>query len=94
MPSKSIHKAEYKVLLELLVDIRKKARLKQAELATSLERSQSYVSDVERGVRRLDLLQLREYCEACDQELVGFVKRFEKGIASGLGLRGRSSRKK
>lgn len=81
MPTKSIHKAEYQRLLELLVEIRNTAGLKQAELAALLERSQSYVSDVERGGRRMDLLQLREYCQACGQDLIGFVERFEKSIA-------------
>lgn len=92
MPPKSIHKPEYQTLLDLLVEIRNKAGLKQAELAELLERSQSYVSDVERGGRRLDLLQLREYCQACGQDLVSFVRRFEKTIAGGPSLKGRSSR--
>lgn len=83
MPPKSIHKPEYQTLSELLVEIRSKAGLKQAELAELLDRSQSYVSDVERGGRRLDLLQLRDYCRACDQDLVGFVRRFEKAVGSG-----------
>lgn len=92
MPAKSIHKPEYQTLLELLIDVRDKAGLKQAELAALLDRSQSYVSDVERGIRRMDLLQLREYCLACDQDLVGFVRRFDKAIASGPNLKGRASR--
>jgi transcriptional regulator with XRE-family HTH domain len=92
MPAKSIHKTEYQMLLELLVEIRNKAGLKQAELAALLQRSQSYVSNVERGGRRLDLLQLREYCQACDQDLVSFVRRFEKAITGGPGLKRRSSR--
>lgn len=82
MPPKSIHKPEYQVLLDLLVEIRSKAGLKQAELAELLDRSQSYVSDVERGGRRLDLLQLRDYCHACEQDLVSFVRRFEKAIGN------------
>ncbi|MEN4903966.1 helix-turn-helix transcriptional regulator [Luteimonas sp. TWI1416] len=78
MPGKSIHKPEYKLLLALLIEMRDKAGLKQAQLAGQLERSQSYVSDVERGVRRLDLLQLQEYCQACGQDLVAFVRKFDK----------------
>jgi len=81
MPPKSIHKPEYQTLLEMLVEIRSKAGLKQAELAALLDRSQSYVSDVERGWRRLDLLQLREYCLACNQDVVSFVRRFEKAVS-------------
>lgn len=78
MPGKSIHKPEYKLLLALLIEMRDKADLKQAQLAERLERPQSYVSDVERGVRRLDLLQLQEYCQACGQDLVAFVRKFDK----------------
>lgn len=92
MPAKSIHKPEYQTLLELLIEVRDKAGLKQTELAALLGRSQSYVSDVERGGRRLDLLQLREYCQACGQDLVGFVRRFEKAIAGGSSSTGRASR--
>lgn len=92
MPPKSIHKPEYQTLLALLVEIRSKAGLKQAELAELLDRSQSYVSDVERGGRRMDLLQLREYCQACNQDLVAFVKRFEKAVGDGAGLKRRSTR--
>lgn len=83
MPPKSIHKPEYQTLLNMLVEIRNKAGLKQTELADLLGRSQSYVSDVERGGRRLDLLQLREYCQACGQDFVSFVRRFEKTVIGG-----------
>lgn len=82
MPSKSIHKPEYQELLALLVEMRDKAGLKQAELAGLLGRSQSYVSDVERGTRRLDLLQLRDYCHACDHDFMAFVRRFDKAVAA------------
>lgn len=81
MPAKSIYRSEYRDLLELLRETRKKANLTQAELAALLARPQSYVSDIERGVRRLDLLQLRDYCLACGQDPTAFVKRFEKAIA-------------
>ena len=77
MPAKSIHKVEYQTLLQMLRDMRTRAGLTQAELSETLERSQSYVSDVERGVRRMDLLQLRDYCEACGVRLSTFVKQLE-----------------
>jgi transcriptional regulator with XRE-family HTH domain len=83
MPPKSIHRAEYKVLQGLLREMRIKAHPKQADLAALLGRKQSYVSAVERGSRRMDLLQLREFCLACDQDLVGFVRLFEEEIAGG-----------
>ncbi|AGG87598.1 hypothetical protein R2APBS1_0427 [Rhodanobacter denitrificans] len=84
MTRKSIYKPEYKVLLRLLREMRTKAHPNQASLAALLKgRKQPYISDVERGSRRLDLLQLREFCMACDQDLVGFVRKFEEEIADG-----------
>ena len=83
MSTKSIHKAEYQDLLDLLREIRRKAGLTQAELAALLGRSQSAISDIEGGGRRLDTLQLREYCLACGQDPSGFIKRFESLIADG-----------
>ncbi|TDK21485.1 XRE family transcriptional regulator [Luteimonas aestuarii] len=81
MPAKSIHQAEYQVLLQLLRDMRTSAGLTQTELSRALGRVQSYVSDVERGVRRMDLLQLRAYCAACGLALPTFVKRFESALS-------------
>ncbi len=83
MPAKSIHRPEYQELLSLLREIREKSGLQQADLAAALGRPQSYISNVERGSRRMDLLQLREYCMACGQDLVPFVKKFEKSITDG-----------
>jgi len=83
MPAKSIHRPEYQELLSLLREIREKSGLQQADLAAALGRPQSYISNVERGSRRMDLLQLREYCMACGQDLVPFVKKFEKAVADG-----------
>lgn len=83
MPAKSIHKPEYQDLLKLLREIRVKAGLTQAELATLLNRSQSSISDIERGSRRLDTLQLRDYCLACGQDPASFIRQLENAIADG-----------
>lgn len=83
MATKSIHKPEYKLLTELLLQIRKEANLKQGHLVPLLARPQSFFSDVEHSSRRMDLVQLRDYCLACGVDLVTFVTRFEKMIADG-----------
>lgn len=82
MPAKSIYKPEYQVLLKMLREMRDGAGLNQDELAALLSRPQSYVSNVERGRRRQDLLQLRDHCQACGQDLTGFVEQLDKAIAS------------
>lgn len=80
MPTKSIHKSEYSILLRRLRALRTAAGLTQVDLSTALQRPQSYVSDVERGSRRMDLLQLRELCNACGQSLTEFVDAFEQEV--------------
>lgn len=82
MSGKSIHKAEYAILLQQLRDLRLEAGLTQAELSAALGRPQSYVSDVERGERRMDLLQLRDFCTACDASLANFVVDLERRFGS------------
>lgn len=80
MPTKSIHKDEYSVLLRRLRELRTTAGMTQVDLSTALQRPQSYVSDVERGSRRMDLLQLRELCHACGRSLTEFVDEFEQEL--------------
>ena len=60
--NKSIHTAPQKRLEVLLRQVRLEAGLTQVELAQRLDTSHSRISDYERGERRLDLVQLRDYC--------------------------------
>ncbi len=87
MPAKSIHKNEYLVLLHRLRALRTAAGLTQVALSAALQRPQSYVSDVERGERRVDLLQLRELCNACGQSLTEFVDEFEQELGQAKSTR-------
>jgi transcriptional regulator with XRE-family HTH domain len=79
--AKSIHRPEYEVLRELLREARLSAGLTQVQLSASLGRPQSYVSDLERGVRRLDLIELRDICAVVGRDLPAFVRELERGIA-------------
>ena len=80
---KTIHRQEYRVLLSLLRQRRQEAGITQVECSAALRRSQSYVSDIERGVRRLDVVQLRDLCEVLGQDFVAFIRDFEKALARG-----------
>lgn len=82
MTKKSVYRPEYKILTKLVRKMREEAKLDQADLAVLLVRPQSYFSDVERGQRRLDLLQLRDICMHCGVDLVEFVRRFEEAVAA------------
>jgi transcriptional regulator with XRE-family HTH domain len=54
----------------------------QGEFAKALNRPQSFVSDMERGSRRLDLIQLRDICEVFNISLLDFISRFEAELAA------------
>jgi len=58
--------------------------LTQGQFANALQRPQSFVSDMERGFRRIDLIQLRDICEVLNISLLDFITRFEADL-SGLG---------
>jgi transcriptional regulator with XRE-family HTH domain len=78
---KTIHRREYRTLLQLLKNRRLRAQLTQAQVSARLGRHQSYVSDVERGVRRLDIVQLRDICTVLKGSLVEFVREYERELA-------------
>lgn len=82
MAPKTIHKPEYKELLKLLHAMRKAAGLTQAELSDRIALSQSTISDIERGHRRLDALEMRDFCKACGQDPSRLMKQYEKAIAT------------
>ena len=91
--AKTIHRSEYEVVRLLLRAHRVEAGVTQAELSLKLGRSQSFVSDVERGVRRLDLIELRDICHLIGQDLGAFVQELEDQLAASA-PRKRSARKK
>jgi transcriptional regulator with XRE-family HTH domain len=57
----------------------------QARFAEALGRPQSFTSDIERGLRRLDLVQLRDICHVLSLDLLEFVKRFEDELSVSKG---------
>ena len=75
---KSLFTTEYRVVCRLLREKREAAELTQIDLAERIGETQSYVSKVERGERRLDIVQLREFCKAMNMTLGDFVKEFER----------------
>lgn len=78
--SKTIHRNEYRVLLKLLKEQRVRAGITQTACSTALGRSQSFMSDIERGVRRLDLVELRDICAILKTSLGRFVQEFEQAL--------------
>lgn len=74
---KSLHSTEYRLLLDMLREAREKAGLTQEDLAGKLSATQSFVSKCERGERRLDVIELRHWCDAIGTSLPAFLKKFD-----------------
>jgi len=74
---KTIFSKDQERLLKLLRDAREKAGVTQVELAAKLGVPQSFVSKVESGERRVDLIELQAICKAMGISLTEFVGEFE-----------------
>ncbi|UCB57325.1 MAG: helix-turn-helix transcriptional regulator [Candidatus Omnitrophota bacterium] len=60
---KTIYTKSHRYMVGQLIKARKKAGLKQEDVAKKLGRTQSYVSKIEAGQRRIDIIQLKELAE-------------------------------
>jgi transcriptional regulator with XRE-family HTH domain len=80
---KSLFSKDYKRFLKLLREVRERAGLTQGQIADRLETTQSVVSKCERGERRLDIVELKAWCQALDTSLPAFITEFEKVLEEG-----------
>lgn len=77
---KTIYSREYAVVLRLLRAARERSGITQVQLAKKLKLTQSFVSKIERGDRRLDIVQLRTICQTMGLSLSEFVEQLEKEL--------------
>ncbi len=78
---KTIYTVEYRIVLRLLKECREDSGVTQVQLAELLGQTQSFVSKIERGDRRLDIIQLRTILLHFHLSLGEFVARLEKKLA-------------
>lgn len=64
--------------MRLLRKMRNDADLNQEDIAAAMGRTQSFVGKCERGERRLDVIELQEFCQAMNMSLSDFARRLEK----------------
>jgi hypothetical protein len=70
---KILHSRHNEIFLEMLKRTRMLRRLRQRDLALLLGRHQGLVSKVERGERRLDVIELRDWLNALDIDFIEFL---------------------
>ena len=80
--AKPIHRSEYDSVRGLIRELRVEAEVKQVELSEALGKPQPYVSAIETGHRRVDLVEIRDICAVLGVTLSDFVIRLEKLIRS------------
>ena len=71
---------DYRKFITHLKDERIAADLTQFDLALRLKSTQSFVSKVERGERRLDVLELRSWCKALGIDFSKFIKKLDSSL--------------
>lgn len=73
-------KMEYNILLEELYKLRVRSGLRQLDIADKLGVPQSFISKIETGERRIDIVELRAICAVLGTSLFEFIQVFEKAI--------------
>jgi transcriptional regulator with XRE-family HTH domain len=71
--ARSVFSEPYGALLRLLIEARRKAGLRQTDLAQRLGKPQSFVSKIERGERRIDLIEFLIIARAIDADAAALL---------------------
>ena len=77
---KTLNSARNVLLCQMLQDTRIAVGLTQVQLAAKLKVHQTEVSRVERGITRVDLLELYDFLEAMGVPLLDFVAELEERL--------------
>jgi transcriptional regulator with XRE-family HTH domain len=72
--NKAIYLEDHKILVEKLKQARIEAGFDQISVAKLLGKSQSYVSKIESGQRRIDIHQLRDFAKIYKKSIDFLVK--------------------
>lgn len=73
--SKTIYSKDHKFLVERLKKARIEAGFDQEKVAELLGKTQSYISKIEAGQRRVDVVQLKEFAKTYKKSLDYFIKK-------------------
>lgn len=72
---KSRHTVRYEKLLQALRAARKDAGLTQTQVAKHFRTHASFVSKIESGERRIDVVELADFCQIYGVRLAPFLKK-------------------
>ncbi len=72
--NKTIYTNEHQYIVQQLKRARIEAGLDQEEVAKLLKKTQSYISKIESGQRRIDVVQLKELAKIYKKPIDFFIK--------------------
>lgn len=70
---KSIYSNDHKFLVQQLQKARKESGFDQEEAAKLLGKTQSYISKVESGQTRIDIIELKQFAKIYNKDLGFFI---------------------
>jgi transcriptional regulator with XRE-family HTH domain len=73
MAEKSIYSTEYEIVTKRLRDARESLGLTQSEVSAKLQKPQSYISKIERGERRIDIVELAKVAKLYKKNVEWFL---------------------
>jgi len=71
---KTIFTKSHKDLVARLIKARREVKLRQADAAAKLGKTQSYISKIEAGQRRIDTVQLKELAAVYKKKVSHFIR--------------------
>ena len=72
--SNNLYSEEHEAIVEKLIKARHEAGFDQLEVAKKLGRSQSYLSKIESGQRKIDVIQLKKFAALYRKDINYFIK--------------------
>lgn len=78
---KTIYADDYRLIINHLIEVRKRGQITQLDIAQKLNKPQSYVAKIENFERKLDILEFVQLCQVLEvkaSEVVGLIESGEK----------------
>lgn len=72
--TKAIYLKEYKLIAEKLKKARIESGLTQEIVAEKIKKPQSYISKVEQGEQRIDIIELQHFAKLYKKDINNFIK--------------------
>lgn len=82
----AIYSEEQRAVADAFVKARQSAKMRQIDLAAKIGKHQSYISDIERGQRRIDVLELFAIAHALGINPTDLYAQLTKNISADFRL--------